>query len=570
MPFARAQGKKISILHSHREGRRVRQERLHVFDRFADAEEALASQERWGLLCDSIEANLGDESSVDRDLLARKLRVILDRVQTKAEPDPLQETVAGLTETLRYLERPLTPAQLRSLRAAEDNLRELGKVIGDTLELLEKKEEDKTMQIDITDYQGSTPAELLFEQGLDHYRRGEWDEAKRRFIQGVKADPDHVDLLVHIGLSELLDNNLDLALAGFDRAVELGREETDRFIATYPDRLIKFEDLAAWLADQTCEMAEECDDVDTEACNGCEHHPRMKRGSLYSHLELRPFFRAMTNKAITLMRMKRYREAIDTLLLSRTYEDLLGVRNMIGECHLCLGEFEEADKWYGEMLWPEAFYVRSLIHVRLGRREKALRHLLTGVTHNWHIARMLVGDEKPETIRYLGDALPNRLEASEFVHTSGHLFKGQSRFKAMLRSILDDPEIDELLEDLAEARRRRKEEREYRMDRALWDIMFGNMSPAFLDLHVPRLLARLTDQSSDYWMPRENEVITVKIQEKKQLNWLVNLADAPEKTLYLRPGHYPEHVAQGDTVRILVTKSWHYKKRLFVSGKMEQ
>ena len=42
MPFARAQGKKISILHNRREGRRVRQLRLHVFDSFAEAEESLA------------------------------------------------------------------------------------------------------------------------------------------------------------------------------------------------------------------------------------------------------------------------------------------------------------------------------------------------------------------------------------------------------------------------------------------------------------------------------------------------------------------------------------------------
>ncbi len=59
-------------------------------------------------------------------------------------------------------------------------------------------------------------AEQLFEQGLTHYERGEWDRAKARFVQGVKADPDHVDLHVHTGLSELLENNLDMALARFD------------------------------------------------------------------------------------------------------------------------------------------------------------------------------------------------------------------------------------------------------------------------------------------------------------------------------------------------------------------
>ena len=82
---------------------------------------------------------------------------------------------------------------------------------------------------------GNVSAELLFEKGLDHYDHGEWDQAKTRFVQGIKVDPAHVDLQVHAGLSELLEGNHDLALARFDCAVELGRQEIDRFIAENPD-----------------------------------------------------------------------------------------------------------------------------------------------------------------------------------------------------------------------------------------------------------------------------------------------------------------------------------------------
>jgi tetratricopeptide (TPR) repeat protein len=570
MPFARAQGRKISILHNRREGRRVRQLRLHVFDSFADAAEILASRERWELLCESIEANLGDELFVDRDLLAGKVRAILERVPKKTEANSLQAKIAGLIETLRYLERPLTPSQLRSLRAAWDDLDELRQVIGNTLELIEKKKEDNTMQTDMTDNRDAVSAETLFEQGLAHYDRGEWDQAKKRFVQGVTVDPEHVDLLVHAGLSELLENNLDLALARFDRAAKLGRREADRLIASDPDEYVKFEDFDAWLAKRTCELADECPDADTEACDDCDHHPRMGWIGLYSHWELRPFFRALGNKAITLMRMKRYREAIDILLLARSYDERVGQRNMIGECHLCLGNLEEASHWYCEMLWPEAYYEKAFVLTRLGREEEALRHLLTGITQNWHIARMLIGDDKPETIRYVGEALPNRLEASEFIHEHAHLFKGQTRFRAMVRCILDDAEIDELLTEFAEARTRREEERECQMDRARWDLIFGEMNHEFLDRHVPRLLDNLSDPSGDYWMPRENDVVTVTVEEKKQLNWLAELADAPGKTIYFRPGSYPEHVSEGDTVRILVTKSWHYKRRLFVAGEVER
>ena len=140
----------------------------------------------------------------------------------------------------------------------------------------------------------------------------------------------------------------------------------------------------------------------------------------------------------------------------------------------------------------------------------------------------------------------------------------------MLRCILEDPEIEILLSELAEASKRGKQEREYRMPSSLRDIMNGNMNHRFLDQHVPRLLTRLEDKSSDYWMPEKNEIITVTVREKKQLNWLATLNNVPEKTLYLRPSQYAERVSAGDTVKILVTKSWHYKKRLFVSGEVEQ
>jgi tetratricopeptide (TPR) repeat protein len=571
MPFPRAQGKKILILHNRREGQKVRQERLHVFDGYADAEETLRSADSWAVLCDSIEANLGDSSQVDRVLLKKKLRTIIDRGPKQSRPDPLGKAAAELNETLQNLKQPLTPAQLKSLRTAEKELKELQRSIKEKLELLKtQNEEKKKMETYSTREGGNISTELLFEQGLAHYDRAEWDRARARFVQGIKADPKHVDLHVHAGLSELLENNLDMALARFDRAVELGRQEIDRFIAKNPDEHLKYENYKDWLDSQTCRLADECPELGTDACDDCDHHPRMEWIGLYSYHEHRPFFRAMTNKAVTLMRMKRYQAAIDTLLLCQSYDQLWGVSNMMGECHLCLGNPEEANQWYGEMLWPEAFYVKSLILVQLSKREEALRYLLTGVTHNWHIARMLKGDEKTEPIRYIGQALPKKLEASEFIYEHNHLFKSQTRFKAILRCILEDPEIEILLSELAEASKRRKQEREYRMPNNLWDIMNGNMNHQFLDQHVPRLLTRLEDKSSDYWTPEKNEILTVTVREIKQLNWLATLNNVPEKTLYLRPSHYSERVSAGDTVKILVTKSWHYKKRLFVSGEVVQ
>ncbi|MFO8073455.1 MAG: hypothetical protein R6V85_16445 [Polyangia bacterium] len=109
-----------------------------------------------------------------------------------------------------------------------------------------------------------------------------------------------MDLLVHAGLSELLENSLELALARFDRAVELGKREADQLIASDPDKYVKLEDFDTWLAKQRCALADECPDLGTEACDDCDQHPRMNWVGLYTHWELRPFFRAVGNKAITL------------------------------------------------------------------------------------------------------------------------------------------------------------------------------------------------------------------------------------------------------------------------------
>ena len=96
------------------------------------------------------------------------------------------------------------------------------------------------------------------------------------------------------------------------------------------------------------------------------------------------------------------------------------------------------------------------------------------------------------------------------------------------------------------------------------------MDKEFLSRHVPRLLASLNDRSGEYWLPIKHEIISVKVLEKKTQNWLVELEDCPAKPLYFRHGYYVEQVQEGDIIRICVSKSWYYRKGLFISGEIEQ
>lgn len=178
---------------------------------------------------------------------------------------------------------------------------------------------------------------------------------------------------------------------------------------------------------------------------------------------------------------------------------------------------------------------------------------------------MLVGRERPEEIRYVGDPLPPRLAASEFVHRHGHLFKKSPGFRAALRCALDDPTIGDLHLELIEAHRRHREDRDYQVPKDLFRLMSGNMENEFLDEHVPRLLAAISSPSSDHWIPEDGAVIDATILEKKTANWLMGLTENPDRTFYLKAGSTPRAM-EGENVQIRVSKWWYYRRRLFVTG----
>jgi hypothetical protein len=195
---------------------------------------------------------------------------------------------------------------------------------------------------------------------------------------------------------------------------------------------------------------------------------------------------------------------------------------------------------------------------------------LTLFPHNPHIGHILLDLEKPEQIRYVGAALPDSLSASEFFHETGHIFNNHGGFKVLVRCILEDPEIDKLLLKLAASKKRWEKERDYHMDRIHWNLMFDNMNDDFHAHHVPRLYAAICDERSDYWLPERDQVITVTVVEKKRVNWLVTLSHVKERNLYFRASSLGEHITEGDTIRICISKSWYYQRRLFVSGEIEQ
>ena len=161
------------------------------------------------------------------------------------------------------------------------------------------------------------------------------------------------------------------------------------------------------------------------------------------------------------------------------------------------------------------------------------------------------------------------LKASEFIHEQGYLFKNNTDFRNLIRCILEYDEISDLFDKFESEKDKMKEDRSYKMDQNFWNLIHGNISDDFIKKYIPKFIGRLNDKNGDYWMPKENDVLNVRVIEKKQQNWLVQLNDF-EKEFYFRPRSYIENVRDGDIISICISKSWFYRRRLFVSGEIDR
>lgn len=94
--------------------------------------------------------------------------------------------------------------QCLSTELVKDNLKRISELIDKKSDLFEG---DSMLAV-----ARNENAEACLDQGLAHYEKGEWDKAKALFLEGLKIDPNHVDLLVHAGLVDFLHDSYPLAL----------------------------------------------------------------------------------------------------------------------------------------------------------------------------------------------------------------------------------------------------------------------------------------------------------------------------------------------------------------------
>jgi len=551
MAYSRIQGKKLIILHSKRIDGKVKQEKLFTFETFNDAAETVNADNKWALFCETLSQQYKIDINQD------KLKKGIQKKLASIEYDDTDFFNASVTKVLGFLlncKLPLSPKQKQMLSKGRKNLEQIRDIIDKKLILLD--------DLINSQFEAEPNVQKNLDRGLDQYEMGKWDEAKAYFLQGLKLDPEHVDLLVYAGIIELIYENYSLAYNYFDDASRIGKHKADLMIQCDPETYVKEIDLDQWADGKHCRYINECPNWDTEECLVCEDNPKNEKTDLYRYLEFRPFFRAIQNKAIVLMKLKRYKDAIETLELCQEYQSLFGTYNMIGICYLNLNDYQKADEWYNEFLWDEVYYVKALIKFKMGQTENALKYLFQGVIKNQHIAKILIGKEKPEDVRYLNGAFSEYNQASEFYHEGGYLFTKTPDFKILLRCIMEDKDVIELLEVIEKDS---QQDNKKPTNKSYWNLKYGHIEDSFLNLFVPSFVEKLNDKNLSYWQPKENETLEILILKKNNQNWLVKLPEF-ENEFYFRPKSYFDC---DDRIKIKVTKSWFYRKRLFVAGEKQ-
>jgi len=185
MPFPRIQGNKLFILHSKRADGQVKQIKLHAFDTFSDAQNVVNSDIKWKVFCETLTLQSGIKFNKER--LRETIRAKLDAIEFD-DTNPIDRAVLQVLVFLKNCQPPLFPKQMQILNKTKKNLLELRDIVDKKLALLEEP-------MNLMVRQKETDADKCLDLGLGCYERGEWDEARQKFIQGLKTDPNHVDLL---------------------------------------------------------------------------------------------------------------------------------------------------------------------------------------------------------------------------------------------------------------------------------------------------------------------------------------------------------------------------------------
>ncbi len=561
MAFARLQGNTIRILHSRRQGKKVRHQEIYCFGTCDFAWKTVQSNVRWKAAAMAMLLELGrDAAEVESmDKLRTQITELLkDSPWFKHGGDAIKTAAAGLKDLLLNIDRPLSEPAVEALREAREELQFAKGLIETKLRLLDRHEAGRAPIVDDT----QLAADELLDKGMEFYWAGHWQEAQKYYLAGLQVAPEHVDLNVHAGLCCLLAEQLVEALVFFDRAYELGMAELRRMMAKTPEDFMWREDWERkWAEVQIPEEGEFPDDISDAEWQRYDDLRDQRETDAYKipsrrWIEFRPLCRAAGNKIHTLQQLGRHEDAIRFALEVRKRLDYEIDRD-IGYSYMCLAEYEAAAHWSEHAEPIQKAFIQLMRNDKTAFLQQAFEMLCTRPL----LVAMLAGHVRPEPERcYAQSSQFSPCGSCSNTFHDQQIYSQNGRFRDALRFVTDFEDIQPVFAEVVD----------HFLDSDSDSIQLQQEArdrfPAGAERRdlIARMAADWENPRHEHWLPPAGAELNVAVLERKQLHWLVQLSGSGRKFHYRISGD--DWLAAADRGVITVRKAWRHRRRLYATG----
>jgi tetratricopeptide (TPR) repeat protein len=280
---------------------------------------------------------------------------------------------------------PLGPEMLKRIIAADSNR---------TPEIIRKRV--------VRDEAAREKAEEVFDSGLEYLGRGDARKAMKDYRRALEIDPEHVDAHVHIGNLLFHNHRPKPAEICYRKAVDLGRQQLGE----------------------------------------------IQPGDGWGFIETRPFMRGLHGLGLSLGKQERWQEAVECYLelLRLNPGDNQGVRYLVGYVYHCMGDLENAEKWYRENDdQPEDAWNLVFLLYQQKRMREAVEAFISAIPVNKHVPDVILnptyGRSRSPYISFGG-----RDQAEAYADFCRDLWRGDSGYYKFLRETASDAEIKALID----------------------------------------------------------------------------------------------------------------------------
>ena len=287
-----------------------------------------------------------------------------------------------------------------------------------------------------------------FEQALDTFRAGYYDEAGESLRAFINEYPYHIDSYHHLGIIETDLGHPERALKYFETGYRIGLLSiTDSFGGTLP-----------WIC-----------------------------------LENRPFLRAAHGYGLALERKRRHLEAVEVYeqILALNPNDNQGIRYLLPSLYL---KAQAPQKARAALEQHGAdgmnLFTRCLLEIQDGHRIEAVRWLCRGLAYNLHVPELVLAEKPLDPTEERNVIVGSETEAAEYLHQNKAWMRKQQR--EFLQRALDVPSLANRLQRASEL----KSALDARDKLPVGDertVMVNELYTLFDDTNIPHILEECRD-----------------------------------------------------------------------------